>query len=106
MCGRTRLTLLAAVLAGGALKRLKKRIDPRAYNGGMFLGLNGICVKSHGGMDSYGFSRALLVAADLIRNLPAGPYGLMKFLTSSRWLCGTKDRWGWGGTIDALMKPF
>lgn len=32
----------------------------------MFLGLNGICVKSHGGMDAYGFSRAILVAANLV----------------------------------------
>jgi len=56
---------LAFVLASGALKRLKKRVDPRFYNGGMFLGLDGICVKSHGGMDAYGFSRAILVAAHL-----------------------------------------
>ncbi|MCB9991331.1 MAG: phosphate acyltransferase PlsX [Rhodospirillales bacterium] len=57
---------LGAALASGALKRLKKRVDPRFYNGGMFLGLDGICVKSHGGMDTYGFSRAILVAADLV----------------------------------------
>ncbi len=57
---------LSAVLGYGALKRLKKRVDPRFYNGGMFLGLNGICVKSHGGMDVYGFSQAILVAANLV----------------------------------------
>ena len=51
-----------------ALKRLKSRVDARAYNGGMFLGLNGICVKSHGGMDAFGFSQAILVAANLIEN--------------------------------------
>lgn len=61
------LSRLGAVLAYGALKKMKKRIDPRFYNGGMFLGLNGICVKSHGGMDSYGFSRAILVATSLVR---------------------------------------
>lgn len=60
------LSRFAALLAFGALKRLKKRVDPRFYNGGMFLGLNGICVKSHGGMDVYGFSRAILVAANLV----------------------------------------
>ncbi|MBI4031317.1 MAG: phosphate acyltransferase PlsX [Proteobacteria bacterium] len=59
------LAMLGAMFAAGALKRLKRRLDPRFYNGGMFLGLGGICVKSHGGMDAYGFSRALLVAADL-----------------------------------------
>lgn len=60
------LAMLGAILASGALKKLKQRLDPRFYNGGMFLGLGGICVKSHGGMDAYGFSRALLVAADLV----------------------------------------
>lgn len=58
---------LGALLASGALKKLKKRVDPRFYNGGMFLGLDGICVKSHGGMDAYGFSRAILVAANLVQ---------------------------------------
>lgn len=57
---------LGALLAYGALKKVKQRVDPRYYNGGMFLGLNGICVKSHGSMDEYGFSRAILVAADLV----------------------------------------
>ena len=60
------LAKIGAFLASGALKRLKNRMDPRFYNGGMFLGLNGICVKSHGGMDVYGFSRAIMVAADLV----------------------------------------
>ncbi len=54
------------LLASAALKRLKKRVDPRFYNGGMFLGLDGICVKSHGGMDAYGFSRAIILAATLV----------------------------------------
>ena len=60
--------LLGAVFAAGALRRLKKRVDPRLYNGGMFLGLNGICVKSHGSSDATGFANAILVAADLVRN--------------------------------------
>ncbi len=64
----TPFAMLGAVLARGALKRLKNRVDARTYNGGMFLGLDGICVKSHGGMDAYGFSRAILVAAHLIGN--------------------------------------
>ena len=62
------LAKLGGLLAYGALKRMKQRMDPKYYNGGMFLGLNGICVKSHGSMDDYGFSRAVLVAADLIEN--------------------------------------
>lgn len=62
------LAKLGAILAYGALKKMKRKMDPRAYNGGMFLGLNGICVKSHGGMNAYGFSNAILVAANLVRN--------------------------------------
>ncbi len=56
---------LGGMLAYPAMRRLKKRVDPRYYNGGMFLGLDGVCVKSHGSSDAYGFSRAVLVAANL-----------------------------------------
>lgn len=48
-------------------KRIKNRMDPREYNGGLFLGLKGICVKSHGGADAYAFSRAVLVAANMVQ---------------------------------------
>lgn len=61
------LAMLGALLASGAMKKLKKRMDPRLYNGGMFLGLDGICVKSHGGMDEVGFKSAILMAADLVK---------------------------------------
>ena len=43
------------------------RIDPRRYNGAMFLGLNGIAVKSHGGTDAFGFANAIGVAVDMMR---------------------------------------
>ena len=48
--------------------RLKKRVDPRRYNGAMFLGLNGISVKSHGGADAMGYSFAVESAINLVRN--------------------------------------
>lgn len=48
-----------------ALNRLKSRADPRTGNGGVFLGLNGIVIKSHGGTDAIGFSNALAVAIEL-----------------------------------------
>jgi glycerol-3-phosphate acyltransferase PlsX len=51
-----------------AMKRLKKKLDPRDYNGGLFLGLKGVCIKSHGGTDAYGFARALEVGAQMVRN--------------------------------------
>ena len=41
-------------------------MDPRVYNGGMFLGLNGVCVKSHGGMDEIGIASAIKVVADMV----------------------------------------
>ena len=60
------LAMLGALIAKPALNRLKQHLDPRRYNGAMFLGLNGICIKSHGGTDAFGFAHALQVAHDLI----------------------------------------
>ncbi len=53
---------LAALFALSSLKRLQKRIDPRRVNGGVFLGLNGTVVKSHGGADALGIESALKLA--------------------------------------------
>ena len=53
-------------LAYPALGMLRKKIDPRFYNGAMFLGLGGVCVKSHGSMDKKGFANAIKVAANLV----------------------------------------
>jgi glycerol-3-phosphate acyltransferase PlsX len=55
------------LFAAGAWKKLRKRVDPRRYNGGVFLGLDGVCVKSHGGTDQLGFAYAIGVARDLVR---------------------------------------
>ena len=62
------LAMLGYLLASGAMKRMKKRVDPRYYNGGMFLGLNGVAVKSHGGSDIVGTINAIEVAAHLVQN--------------------------------------
>ncbi|QFU08195.1 Phosphate acyltransferase [Rhodobacteraceae bacterium THAF1] len=56
------LSKLAALLALTSLKRLQKRIDPRRVNGGVFLGLNGTVVKSHGSADATGVSAAIKLA--------------------------------------------
>lgn len=53
------------VLARHAMNKLRARVDPRRYNGAVFLGLNGIAVKSHGGTDDLGFANAIGVAADM-----------------------------------------
>jgi glycerol-3-phosphate acyltransferase PlsX len=55
------------LFAAGAWTKLRKRVDPRRYNGGVFLGLDGVCVKSHGGTDALGFAYAIGVAVDLVR---------------------------------------
>jgi len=59
---------LGYLLARPALRKLRKRVDPRRYNGAVFLGLNGIMVKSHGGTDAFGFAHAIGVAVDLARH--------------------------------------
>ena len=59
------LARLGYLLARSAFMKLKVRTDPRRYNGAMFLGLRGICVKSHGGTDAEGFANAICVAFDL-----------------------------------------
>ena len=59
---------LTAVIAMGALKRLKNRMDPRRANGGVFLGLNGTVIKSHGGADAVSVSAAIKLAATLAQN--------------------------------------
>jgi glycerol-3-phosphate acyltransferase PlsX len=53
------------LFARGALKKLWMRIDPRLYNGAIFLGLDGIAVKSHGSTDALGFASAIGVAVDM-----------------------------------------
>lgn len=59
---------LGYVFARPALDRLKAHLDPRKYNGAVFLGLNGIAVKSHGGSDAFGFANAIGVAVDMARH--------------------------------------
>jgi glycerol-3-phosphate acyltransferase PlsX len=64
----TPLSRIAALLALTSLKRLQKRIDPRRVNGGVFLGLNGTVVKSHGGADATGVAAAIALAIKLDRS--------------------------------------
>lgn len=58
---------LGYLFASGAMEKMRKRTDPRRYNGGVFLGLDGVCVKSHGGTDDLGFAYAIGVAVDMVR---------------------------------------
>jgi len=63
--GRSLLARIGAILAQGAFRALKEKMDPRQLNGGIFLGLNGIVVKSHGGTDATGFASAVDLAYDM-----------------------------------------
>ena len=58
---------LGAFLARPAFRSLSEKVDPRRHNGAMFVGLNGIAVKSHGGTDALGFSNAIGVAIDIVQ---------------------------------------
>lgn len=65
---KTPLSRIAALLALTSLRRLQTRIDPRRVNGGVFLGLNGTVIKSHGAADATGIAAALRLAHKLARN--------------------------------------
>ncbi|MCK5749487.1 MAG: phosphate acyltransferase, partial [Oricola sp.] len=62
---------LGALLMMPGLRKLKERIDPSSNNGGVFLGVNGIVVKSHGGADARGVASAVNMAASLAKR----PFG-------------------------------
>ncbi|MCY4291719.1 MAG: phosphate acyltransferase PlsX [Roseovarius sp.] len=64
----TPLSRIAALLAYTSLRRMKKRIDPRRSNGGVFLGVNGTVIKSHGSADAVGVSAAIKLACKLARS--------------------------------------
>jgi glycerol-3-phosphate acyltransferase PlsX len=57
---------LGYLLASSMLNKLSMRLDYRRYNGGIWLGLNGVAIKSHGGTDELGFSYAIDLAVDMI----------------------------------------
>jgi glycerol-3-phosphate acyltransferase PlsX len=59
---RSPLAKLAGLFALPVLTRLRRRIDPRRYNGAPLVGLRGVVVKSHGGADAVGFASAIAIA--------------------------------------------
>ncbi|MFG1318370.1 phosphate acyltransferase PlsX [Xanthobacter autotrophicus] len=66
--GRTWRARIGYLLARDAFRVLREKMDPRRANGGVFLGLNGIVIKSHGGTDAEGFAAAVDLAYDMVRN--------------------------------------
>jgi glycerol-3-phosphate acyltransferase PlsX len=65
---RTLMAKVGYMFARSAFQRLREKMDVRKINGGVFLGLNGIVVKSHGGTDDEGFAAAVELGYDMARN--------------------------------------
>ena len=61
------LSKLSLLLSYFSLKKFKNKLDPRKYNGAIFLGLNGPVVKSHGGVDSYGFYHSINLCYNIVK---------------------------------------
>jgi glycerol-3-phosphate acyltransferase PlsX len=66
---------LGYVLARPAFRLLREKMDPRKSNGGVFLGLNGVVIKSHGGTDPEGFASAIDMGYETVRNELLGKIG-------------------------------
>lgn len=64
---RTLFSQIGYAFARQAFDRLREKMDPGKVNGGLFLGLNGVVIKSHGGTDEDGFASAIELAHNLVR---------------------------------------
>jgi glycerol-3-phosphate acyltransferase PlsX len=62
------LARIGYLLARGAFRQLRDKLDPNKSNGGVLLGLKGVVVKSHGGVSAEGFAYAVDVGYDMARN--------------------------------------
>jgi glycerol-3-phosphate acyltransferase PlsX len=65
---RTLMSKIGYLFARGAFNALKEKMDPRKVNGGVFLGLDGVVIKSHGGTDAVGFAGAVEIGYDMVRH--------------------------------------
>jgi glycerol-3-phosphate acyltransferase PlsX len=78
-------TKLAGMVALPVLSALKKRIDPRRYNGASFVGLQGIVIKSHGNADNLSFAYAVREAIlEVKKNVPQGIKNQLETMLSAR----------------------
>jgi glycerol-3-phosphate acyltransferase PlsX len=66
--GRTWTSRLGYFFGRSAFQLLREKMDPRKVNGGVFLGLNGMVIKSHGSADAEGFASAVDLAREMARN--------------------------------------
>jgi glycerol-3-phosphate acyltransferase PlsX len=64
----TWMSRLGYIFARGAFQALREKMNPRSSNGGLFLGLDGIVIKSHGGTDAIGFCSAVEIGYEMVRH--------------------------------------
>ena len=60
--------ILGSLISSNSLKKFKKKLDPRMYNGAILLGLDSPVIKSHGGTDYIGFANSLSVCERIVKN--------------------------------------
>jgi glycerol-3-phosphate acyltransferase PlsX len=65
---RTLMAKIGYIFAKSAFDALRDKMDPRKVNGGVFLGLDGIVIKSHGGTDATGFATAIDIAYEMVKH--------------------------------------
>jgi len=65
--GSSLMSKIGYLFARSAFAALRDRLDPRKVNGGVFLGLDGVVIKSHGGTDATGFAAAIDVGYDMVK---------------------------------------
>jgi glycerol-3-phosphate acyltransferase PlsX len=65
--GASLMSKIGYLFARGAFAALRDKLDPRKVNGGVFLGLDGVVIKSHGGADAVGFAGAVTIGHDMVR---------------------------------------
>ena len=82
---------LGYLFARGAFRQVRARMDPRRANGGVFLGLNGIVIKSHGGADAEGFAAAIEIGHGVVQD------ELLAKITAALGRHGTVPRHALGG---------
>ena len=66
--GRSLMSKIGYWFAKQAFQALREKMDPRRVNGGVFLGLDGVVIKSHGGADVLGYAGAIEIAYDMVRH--------------------------------------
>jgi glycerol-3-phosphate acyltransferase PlsX len=65
---RTPLRKLGALLASGAFKALRKKLDPDMYGGAILLGVNGVCIKAHGAASPLALQNAIRIAGVFVKH--------------------------------------